>query len=319
MDDQKKLALLKSLRLLEHIPEDQQAALAKFLTPETYPDGAVVFEEGSKGDSLYFLASGRVHIMKKVLLSGGAQAYKDLAVLGVGDCFGEMALFDDAPRSARAVASDEATLLRLERAQLNKWLESNPTLAIGFFTELVHMLGRRLRHSSNELALLFDLSAWLLDPVADGSELMQKALGHIVPHLEGSWSAGAYLHNAFNDETELVAAVGDFAASKSPAPAADQGYAWIDPTTFLAPLRSKLGLRGYLVFTASAPLEGAEKAEVSRTLITAAHLIFSALENVSFRAEESYRARLASSRGVWALTPLAGGPTLRAAEHRLGE
>jgi len=300
MDNKRKLKLLKSLRLLEKIPEEQLAALSAYLKPESYTDGQVVFEEGSKGDSLYFLASGSVRITKKVRLADGTQSFKDLAILQAGDCFGEMALFDDAPRSARAAASGETSVLALERAQLQKWLGSNSKLAIGFFTELVQVLGRRLRRSSNELAMLFDLSGWLLEPAADGKELLRQALGHLVPHLEGSWIAGAYLYNVFNDEMELVATEGDFAAAaaKIPAPSAEQGDAWVDPETFVIPLRGKRHLRGYLVFRTTSPLGPEEKTDTSRTLITTAHLIFSALENVSFRVEESFRARLAASRGA---------------------
>lgn len=300
MDKKEKLALLKSLRLLERVPDAQLASLSAFLKPESLEDGAVVFEEGSKGDSLYFIASGRVVIRKKVLSAGGKPAHKDLALLAAGDCFGEMAIFDEsAARSARAEAQGKTVLFTLERAQLKKWLESDSKLAVGFFTELTQTLSRRLRRSSNELTLLFDLSAWLLEPIADGRELLRKVLAHLVPHLDGSWTAAAFLYNEFNAEMELAATEGSFDAGAGGirAPANGTSAAWSDPKTCVVPLSGPSRLRGYLVFRSPAALGDAEKGETSRTLVTVAHLIGSALQNIDARVEESFRSRLSSRKG----------------------
>jgi len=300
LEKKEKLALLKSLRLLERVPDAQLASLSAFLKPETLAGGDVVFDEGSKGDSLYFIAAGRVRISKKVLRSDGTPAYKDLAVLAAGDCFGEMALFDEnALRSARAEAEGKTILFMLERSQLQKWLKSDSGLAVGFFTELTQTLGRRLRRSSNELTLLYDLSNWLLEPIADGRELLRKVLAHLVPHLDGSWTAAAFLYNEFNDEMELAATEGslDAGAGGVRAPTADQPPTWSDAKTFVVPLPGPRRLRGYLVFRSAAALADADKGETARTLVTVAHLIGSALQNIDSRIEESFRSRLSSRKG----------------------
>jgi CRP-like cAMP-binding protein len=299
MEKKEKLSLLKSLRLLERVPDAQLATLSAFLQNESFKQGDVVFEEGSKGDSLYFIAAGRVRIRKQVLRSDGTPAFKDLALLAAGDCFGEMALFDEnAPRSARAEADGKTILFKLERGQLQKWLKSDSSLAVGFFTELTQTLGRRLRRSSNELALLFDLSNWLLEPIADGRELLRKVLAHLVPHLDGTWTAAAFLYNEFNDEMELAATEGSFDAGSggATAPAADAPPAWSDESTFVVPLAGRKRLRGYLIFRSAAPLAEADKGETARTLVTVAHLIVSALQNIDARIEESFRSRLSAQK-----------------------
>ncbi len=299
MDKKDKLALLKSLRLLEGVPDAQLGPLSAFLKPQPLADGAVVFEEGTKGDSLYFIASGRVVIRKKVLDAAGKPAHKDLAWLAPGDCFGEMALFDEnAVRSARAQAQGPTVLLTLERSELKKWLESDSRLAVGFFTELTQTLSRRLRRSSNELTLLFDLSARLLEPIADGRELLRKVLAHLVPHLDGGWTAAAFLYNEFNDEMELAATEGSFDAGASGlrAPVNGTSAAWSDARTCVVPLSGPRRLRGYLVFRSAAALADAEKGETARTLATVAHLIVSALQNIDARVEESFRSRLSSQK-----------------------
>ena len=300
MDDAEQLKLLKSLFLLDQVPEDKLASLSGSLAAEEYREGDVVFEEGSQGDSLYFVSGGRIKILKRVLAADGTPGFKDLAIFGPGECFGEMALFDSTvPRSARAQASGPTALFKLGRPQLLEWLEANPQLAIGFFTELAQVLSKRLRRSSNELTLLFDLSQWLLEPMASGKELLQKVLKHLVPHLEGSWTAGAYLYSEFNDEMDLVATDGDFAAVASQLPAPDKvgpENRWLDGRTYLVPFPGERHIQGYLVFRSAKDLAGEDKTEVGRTLTTTARLITSALQNIAHRAENAMRDRLHTSR-----------------------
>lgn len=74
-----RVALLRKLDLFDGNPEDRLRALSAYLKPMSFADGAEVFAEGS---------------------IGGGQ--KDLASVGAGDCFGEMALLDTVARSAVA-------------------------------------------------------------------------------------------------------------------------------------------------------------------------------------------------------------------------
>ena len=65
-----------------------------------YASGEIIFEENEKPEHMYILIQGSVEIRKKV-----QTAYKSLRTLGAGDIFGEMAIVDHRPRSARAVAT----------------------------------------------------------------------------------------------------------------------------------------------------------------------------------------------------------------------
>src|SRR5262249_37712945 len=85
---QEKVRLLKSITLLKNMSERTMQGLAEFLKPRKVPDGVVIFEEGSRGMSMYFVASGRIRIYKNTA-SGST---RELAVVGPGDFFGEMAL-----------------------------------------------------------------------------------------------------------------------------------------------------------------------------------------------------------------------------------
>lgn len=289
-----KIQLLKSLKLMAGVPDQDLAELVNFLAPREYSDGDAVFEEGSKGSSLFFITDGQVRIAKHLKSEGGS-SYKELALLGPGDCFGEMALIDvDAARSAAAIASGPATLFELSREDLNRWLAANPGLAMGFFSRLVQTLSGRLRRSSNELTLLFDLSHLLLEPFTSATAMFDKAMPRIMQYLEGEWVAGAYLYNQFNDEMDLVDVEGAYQAAVEGLkidPAAAQN-SWIDDATYQVVFPGKKRPQGSIVFHRSAPLDKESRNETARTLTTSARLIASALENISWRAEEDMRARL---------------------------
>lgn len=299
MDQKQKLDLLKSVRLLDQIPEKQLAALGEFLVPVEAADGGVIFEEGAKGDSLYFVTSGKVRISKKVA-SGES---KDLAILGPGDCFGEMTLVEDVVRSAQAAALGPTGLFRLGREDMNRWLKSHPELAVDFFAELVQVLSRRLRRTSSELTLIYDLSHMLLEPWDSGKALLNKVLAHVVPHLEGNWSAAAHLYNVFNDEMDFVAGCGahDFAAEQGRLPpVAETRNIWLHDHVYYVSLPGEKRPHGYLIFHSEADLKDDGRAEIGRTLTTVAQLLTSALENINHRVEEGLRARLKeSSHGAY--------------------
>ena len=291
-----KLTLLKSLRLLRGIPDDQLVTLGEFLAAKEFSDGQPVFEEGSKGSSLFFITDGHVRIAKQLRSTGaGAAEYKELAVLGPGDCFGEMALIEsETPRSASAIASGPAVLFELGRDDLNRWLGAHPQLAIGFFSHLVETLSGRLRRSSNELTLLFDLSHLLLESFTNATVMFDKAMPRIMQYLEGEWVSGAYLYNQFNDEMDLVDSDGDYAAAAAKLhidPAASHN-SWLNDSTSQVVFPGKTRALGSIIFHRSKAVDTEEKNEIGRTLTTTARLMASSLENISYRAEDDMRARL---------------------------
>ncbi|MBI4677405.1 MAG: cyclic nucleotide-binding domain-containing protein [Elusimicrobia bacterium] len=289
MDD--KVKLIKSVRLLDGIPEKHLTALAEFLKSVSLDDGAALFEEGSKGDCLYFISSGQVRISKRV----SGETFKDLAILGPGDCFGEMALIDDVARSARASAVGATSLFELHRQDLHTWLGSHPELAMEFFAALVQEQSKRLRRSSTEVALLYDLSNLLLERTPSPKDLLARVVDHVTPHLQGSWSSQAQLFNAYNDEMELVSSKGeaDFAAvqDRLPPPGETRSV-WVDDVTYYVSLPGPKHPLGFLLFRSQNPLTNDERNETGRTLATVAKLLSTALENIEFRTDELLRERL---------------------------
>ena len=102
-----------------------------------YLAGDLIFAEGAPGDLMYVILEGEVQILKAA--SDGST--KILSTLGKGEFFGEMALIDDSPRSASAVAKTEAKVLGLNESVLDSYIMTNPEFA----AKMIRNLAKRLR------------------------------------------------------------------------------------------------------------------------------------------------------------------------------
>ncbi|MBN1835820.1 MAG: cyclic nucleotide-binding domain-containing protein [Spirochaetales bacterium] len=91
-----------------------------------------IIREGSSADSFYIIRRGQVAITKR--FQDGQDMV--LAVHGEGDFFGEMALLDEGPRSASAVALEPAELLEISRRDFTVLLRRAPLLAYAMMREL---------------------------------------------------------------------------------------------------------------------------------------------------------------------------------------
>jgi signal transduction histidine kinase len=117
-------------------PEDLEL-LHRSGQEKVYRDGETIFETGAPGDGVYLVQSGRVRIAAMV----GDAGSRTLANVEPGDFFGEMAVLDNEPRSANAIASGETKLLFLPREDVLQFLERSPRAALN----LVREFSRRMR------------------------------------------------------------------------------------------------------------------------------------------------------------------------------
>ncbi|MDO8542941.1 MAG: ATP-binding protein [Opitutaceae bacterium] len=96
-----------------------------------FAPGQVIFSAGDPGDGCYIVESGSVNISAKV----GRDESRILATIGPGDVFGEMAVLDDGPRSASAIAAVETRTHFLDRDKLLEVLERRPGLAVNIIRD----------------------------------------------------------------------------------------------------------------------------------------------------------------------------------------
>ncbi len=137
VDFEKKIALLKE----KGLSSKELRLLATFSNEEFFKIGQSIFHEGQKGDRLYIILDGHVRI-SKYIPGVGEEA---LAILEKGDFFGEMALIDNAPRSADATAHSDVTVLPIESRLLTDILSRDVESSYQFLFILCKILSRRLR------------------------------------------------------------------------------------------------------------------------------------------------------------------------------
>jgi SulP family sulfate permease len=111
--------------------------------------GEVVFHQGDEAEALYVVTRGSVSAVARVSrASGPHQRTQRFASLGPGTMFGEMALVDQAGRSADAVADGPACLQVLSRESLDRLLAEHPEVAAKLYRNIAAHLGERLRVAS---------------------------------------------------------------------------------------------------------------------------------------------------------------------------
>jgi CRP/FNR family transcriptional regulator, cyclic AMP receptor protein len=129
--------------------------LASLSKERSYKPGEVLFREGDPGDSMYIVLDGRVRIGKHIP-GAGEEA---LAFMGRGDYFGEMALIDNAPRSAEATAHDQgAVVLEIPREVLEGILDIRKLSSLRLLSILCSLVAKRLREIDDKLVGWFILA-----------------------------------------------------------------------------------------------------------------------------------------------------------------
>jgi CRP/FNR family transcriptional regulator, cyclic AMP receptor protein len=113
----------------------------------SYADGEVVCRQGDRGDAVYVVQAGCVHVYRE---EGGVETL--VGRLGPGDILGEMAVFDRQPRSATVRAAGPARILTLEKRAFLRQIHNDPTLA----WRILERMSLTIRSLTSELAQLKD-------------------------------------------------------------------------------------------------------------------------------------------------------------------
>jgi CRP-like cAMP-binding protein len=126
------LGTLAEVPLFDGLSKRHLRRIAKLARIRRFGSGSAMVRAGDPGRSFYVVLDGNAKVVRP-----GARSRR----LGIGDYFGEMALLDDAPRSADVVADGEVLVLTIDRAGFAKLLRAEPALA----QALLRTLAARLR------------------------------------------------------------------------------------------------------------------------------------------------------------------------------
>ena len=132
------LGTLGEVPLFEGLPKRHLRRIAKLARLRRFAPGSSIVRSGDAGRAFFVLLDGSARVVRP----GGRPRR-----LGIGDYFGEMALLDDAPRSADVLAEGEVLALTIERKDFAKVLRLEPALA----QALLRTLAARLRAAEKSI------------------------------------------------------------------------------------------------------------------------------------------------------------------------
>ncbi len=127
--------LIESVEIFEPLSMQEKEAVASSAIKTVYAPGESILRRGDPGDSMFIVCSGRV----EVRLRGSDGNAQQVAELGPGNFFGEMALLTGEPRNADVIAADEVGILEIKKDVLQQLLDNNADLAVA----LSHKIAER--------------------------------------------------------------------------------------------------------------------------------------------------------------------------------
>jgi CRP-like cAMP-binding protein len=205
--------VLRQATLFSALDDEAASALRASMSTTRLRRGEVLFREGDSGDRLYIVVDGKVKLGRTS--SDGRENL--LAILGPGQMFGELSLFDPGPRSATVTAVTDASFETLSHEELKRWLIGRPDVARGLLTQLAH----RLRRTNDVVAdLVF----------SDVPGRVAKALLDLSSRFGRTADDGVHVHHDLTQE-ELAQLVGASreTVNKALADFAQRGWLRLEP------------------------------------------------------------------------------------------
>ncbi len=131
--------LLSEVPLFASLNDKQLKTIASASSKKTFSPGTTIAKQGEAGVCFYLITDGNVEVKRGT---------KHLTTLGRGQFFGEMALFDDQPRSADVIATEDTTCLILTSWSCKSYVKAHPEVAFNLIKELI----RRVRETDRALS-----------------------------------------------------------------------------------------------------------------------------------------------------------------------
>jgi CRP/FNR family cyclic AMP-dependent transcriptional regulator len=133
--------------LYSHLPPAELRAAAHYFGVNKIAEDEIIFNEGDIGNFMCIVHSGSVSVIK----ANQNNESVEVATLGHGRAFGEMAVLDGEHRSATCKAAEDSILLTLSKEALDKMLEEHPRIGARIIRAIAVSLSRRLRMAVGQL------------------------------------------------------------------------------------------------------------------------------------------------------------------------
>src|SRR4030095_5594215 len=129
--------------------------------------GDVVYKEGDTGKDMFIIQEGKIEIQKPK----GAETLKP-TVLGPGDFFGELSLFEDQRRDTTAKGVTQYRLLRIDRTTLDQLGQENPEIAV----RMLYRLASRLREHEEARRRASEIAAGAMNPIRPAQSMASDVI-----------------------------------------------------------------------------------------------------------------------------------------------
>jgi len=141
--------MLDNIPLFSGLNEQELVHISQHATTRTYPKNTVIITEGDPAETLYIIIKGKV----KVLLNDEAGKEVIINCQGPGEYFGELALIDEAQRSATVITMETSTFSVIAKHSFHDILANNPSIALSLIRDLTQRV-RVLTDNVKSLALM---------------------------------------------------------------------------------------------------------------------------------------------------------------------
>lgn len=138
--------VLRRIKILANLKDTQLAHLSDYMEFQNWPTHGVVFRQGDLGDAMFLVLHGE---LRARTVTGDAESI--LATFRGGDFFGDMALFDNEPRSADVIANMDSGLIKISAANFYRLIREAPALATPFLQAAARTLSYRIRADNKRL------------------------------------------------------------------------------------------------------------------------------------------------------------------------
>ena len=141
--------LLKNTKIFTSLNRRQLDSIDRIVYERFFQAGETVFQQGDPGIGMYIIQSGSIYIVQM-------PAEHILAELTAGDFFGEIALLNETPRSASAIAKSDCTLLCVSQPDLLGLFKRDPKLGVKVLTALSQITGQRVIQLDQDILTLHE-------------------------------------------------------------------------------------------------------------------------------------------------------------------
>lgn len=277
--------------IIQQILSDKE--ISKLVFIKTLPKDEIVFDEGDESTSIFLIEEGSVVIEKAI--NKEKTEFKELAYISAPSFIGEIALFENLKRTARARTLSECKMIEINQENFKEILRIKPDIAGKILFFISKTLALRLAHTSKELTLLYDISKQLTERYTEEKEFLKKLSEEISIYFS-ECEIETYYYNFFNDEFEKV-----WELSPYKNPDIDlknyRNSQWIDNTNYIAVISDDKQTKAVIVYSFERELSNHEINDYTTIFNTISYIALAGIKEASRNKEVMLMEKLKKRKG----------------------